>query len=205
MLSLTGQMVLHAAAVRTNTGAVAFLGAAGAGKSTLSASFCQGGWELIADDCVLLEDTDGRLDAVPSYPGIRLWAESLGALFQGLVETQAMAHYSSKRRVGVGTAPLGYSTVPAPVRRLYVLGRDAAGPGEPPRIERLRRSEACIELVKHCYHLDIHDPEALRSAFERIVGTPALGIVRRLIYQGGYAALADVRKVVLDDLAATPC
>jgi len=54
-LSQRGRLVLHASAVATEHGAVAFLGAAGQGKSTLSASFVGRSFPLLTDDGLLLD------------------------------------------------------------------------------------------------------------------------------------------------------
>src|SRR2546422_4756257 len=72
-LSQQGRLVMHASAVATPHGAVAFLGAAGQGKSTLSASFVRRSFPLLTDDGLLLVEDGATLAGVPSYPEIRLW------------------------------------------------------------------------------------------------------------------------------------
>src|SRR2546425_12251788 len=71
-LSQRGRLVLHASAVATQHGAVAFLGVAGQGKSTLSASFVGRSFPLLTDDGLLLVEHGTMLAGVPSYPEIRL-------------------------------------------------------------------------------------------------------------------------------------
>ena len=84
VLCLRGLLVLHASTLRAPDGrAVAFLGASGAGKSTLAASLVAAGWRLLADDALVIEGSEGRPTAVPTYPGLRLWPDSAAWLASG--------------------------------------------------------------------------------------------------------------------------
>lgn len=76
-----GLLALHASVVRTPVGAVAFCGAGGAGKSTLAASLCAGGYQFVADDLCRFEvDADGHVLAHPSTPRLKLWKDALAKL-----------------------------------------------------------------------------------------------------------------------------
>jgi hypothetical protein len=50
-----GESIVHAAGIARDEGAAIFLGAAGAGKSTLSVELVQGGGQFLGDDTVILE------------------------------------------------------------------------------------------------------------------------------------------------------
>lgn len=69
-----GYPTLHASAVVTSAGAVAFLGAKQQGKSTLASVFLQRGATLVTDDLLLLELRDGALYAMPGPPYLKVWA-----------------------------------------------------------------------------------------------------------------------------------
>ncbi|WP_448700152.1 serine kinase [Mucilaginibacter sp. AW1-3] len=67
---------LHASAVMHGDGIVLFCGPSGAGKSTTATMLQQKGYKVFSDDvCVLKIDGD-QVTAVPSYPMIKLWADS---------------------------------------------------------------------------------------------------------------------------------
>jgi energy-coupling factor transporter ATP-binding protein EcfA2 len=72
---------LHASAIDTADGCVAFVGPSGAGKSTLVAALARLGHEVIADDvCFLQLDSKGNLGVRPGIGRIRLWEEAIHAL-----------------------------------------------------------------------------------------------------------------------------
>lgn len=56
LLTLRGELVLHASAVDVDGAAVAFVGRSGMGKSTMAALMCAGGAELVTDDVLRLDD-----------------------------------------------------------------------------------------------------------------------------------------------------
>lgn len=77
MLQQRGVATLHASAVQTNAGAVLFLGASGAGKSSLLAALIKRGYPMMADDVVGVV-LDGAVPTVlPAFPCTRLWADAL--------------------------------------------------------------------------------------------------------------------------------
>ncbi len=71
---------LQASAVATDTGAVLFLGGSGAGKSSLLAAFAKRGYDMLADDVTGVFVSNGSAVALPAFPNIRLWADTLDAL-----------------------------------------------------------------------------------------------------------------------------
>jgi hypothetical protein len=78
LLHQRGLLPLHANAIEIDGQAVTFMGPSGAGKSTLAAWFHDQGFNVITDDvCVVSFDAQGRPQAAPGLPRLRLWAEAL--------------------------------------------------------------------------------------------------------------------------------
>ena len=69
---LRGRVVLHGSAVAVDGAAVAVIGPSGAGKSTTAAALLDLGAELLSDDVVVVDDSDGRLTALPTESHLRL-------------------------------------------------------------------------------------------------------------------------------------
>ena len=80
-LQQRGVVPLHASAVETDGGAVLFTGGSGTGKSALAAALVEGGYRLVSDDiAALVVDAGGVPEALPAFPGLRLWADTVEAL-----------------------------------------------------------------------------------------------------------------------------
>lgn len=157
LLSQQGRLVLHASAVSTQEGAIAFVGVTGSGKSTLASSFSADGMAVLTDDCLLLQEEEGCVVAIPSYPGVRLWPETATAIFGEGKPLAEVAHYTEKRRVDEN-AGIQFCARPAVLRRMYFLvPPDEEEPAQEVRIEALSARDAAIELVKFTYLIDVTD------------------------------------------------
>ncbi len=202
LLSRHGKIVLHASSVATPAGSLAFAGMSGSGKSTLTASFCRRGFSLLADDGLLLERRSDRILAVPSYPGLRLWPDTLAALFQGVApEVAPVAHYTDKLRLAAGTSKIVFCAQPVPLRRLYFLAPPSANSEHrETRVTSLSAAECFAELVQYAYRLDITDKQGLREDFERLAGLAAQAVARRLSYPRSLARLPEVQCAIFKDL-----
>lgn len=198
VLNLRGKEALHASAVLTPHGACAFLGEAGWGKSTLAASFVRSGGTALSDDCLMLDEDEGRILGVPSYPGVRLWPDSAAVLSGGPHSPPPMPHYTGKRRVDLdGRGPLA----PVPLRGLYVLapavGQEAEGGA---KIEPMAPGEGLMELVRHTFRLDLSDRAMLARQFVFLTRVVARVPVRRLSYPRDFSVLPAVQEAILRDL-----
>jgi hypothetical protein len=128
LLSLAGDVVLHASAVAVDGRALAFLGPSGAGKSSLAAGFVQQGAELLADDFLVVRREDGRYLTTAAYPGLRLWEDSAAHFAEEPTALPRVAAYNDKRRWAVDPP-----TRPAdvPLGALLVLGSSPERDDEP--------------------------------------------------------------------------
>jgi hypothetical protein len=69
---------LHSCAVATPEGALLVIGKSGAGKSTFLTGLLELGFPMIADDVTGVQiSEDGVPMAIPGFPAIRLWPDSL--------------------------------------------------------------------------------------------------------------------------------
>ena len=77
LLRLRGVTCLHASAVAFGEHAVAFVGPAGAGKSTTAAALALRGHAILSDDVVALAERDRSFYVHSAYPYLCLWPESV--------------------------------------------------------------------------------------------------------------------------------
>jgi hypothetical protein len=202
VLSVRGRLVLHASAVVVPRGAIAFLGVTGQGKSTLSGSFVTQGFPLVTDDCLLLQEAGEHLFGHPSYPGLRLWPDSVAALFGQGTRLCHVAHYTEKKRLGPDNDPLPFCADPAPLQRVYVLAPyEETEDTKAITLAPLSPREAFMELVKHTYRLDIIAQERLNEEFERLARVVALLPICRLAFPQDLSLLPTVREAILANLS----
>jgi hypothetical protein len=195
VLSRRERIVLHASAVLTRYGVIAFAGRSGFGKSTLAASFAREGSALLSDDCLVLRAAPEGWTAIPSYPGARLWPSTVEAVLRDDTPTEDVAHYTVKRRLG-NTEVLPYASGPAPLRSLLFLGDDAGDIS----LERLSPGRAMIALVEFAYNLDIKDVAFLRRQFDTVVRLTEEVPVYAIHYPREFAALPAVRETIFRHL-----
>jgi len=199
ILNLVGYDILHATAVVTAGGVCAFIGPAGAGKSTLAAIFATAGFTIFCDDCLVVRVNDDILCA-PGYPGVRLWSDSFSALGNQFVGASDVTRSTSKFRILANTE--AFPGRLRPLIAVYRISRAAAGrpPISSACIERLTGCEAFIELASSAFVLEVTVPNTLRRHF-RFVERLVAGVrVARLSLPNDLTVLPTARRMILSDL-----
>jgi hypothetical protein len=143
ILHQRGRLVLHASTVDIAGNAVSFLGGQGWGKSTLAAAFHVRGHVMLADDVTAIQMNSTGAMAVPSYPQLKLWPNSIIALGHTPEELPVLHPDFTKRALRITS---GFPVAPSPLKRIYVI---ASGPRL--EVEFLPPQQAFIELIRHAY------------------------------------------------------
>ncbi len=141
-----GLLPLHASAVEAAGCAFAFVGAAGAGKSTLALQFHEKGYPLLCDDVCVISASPGA-DAI-AWPGLihfKLWRGSLEAAGKTISGLDRVLETMDKFRL---PAQLLARDQACPLKAVYVLVRQE---DHPLAIRRLLGVEAMRALVSHTY------------------------------------------------------
>ena len=189
-LERLGIPALHAAAVRTDAGAVGFLAHSGGGKSSLAAALLQAGASLLTDDILPVEEIDGIFLARPGYPQMRLEPDTARRFLGRTEGLAAVSPDDSKLHVPVD----GFCGTATPLSALYVVERR---PGRP-EILPLPRRQAVIELVRHSFSPYLVEAAGLQprrlDLFARLVRQVP---VRRFRCSDGLDRLEDNVKTLL--------
>ncbi len=204
-LRLAGRLVLHGNAVGVHGGALAWLGAKGAGKSTLTAAFVAAGYPLLADDQLLIwpQADGGRI--APGIMRLHLWPESLPVI--------GPAAGSRRFEQPFPEFPKGYIalTPPAapsrqhlltPLRVIYVL-QSRRFDLTAPRIETPSAGVGFDLLYSHCFArrgLPL-TTDARRSEFQAVGELCRRVPVRMLTLPNDLARLPDVVQLLAEDAA----
>jgi hypothetical protein len=156
LLRLRGLVCLHASVVGVKGWALAFVGPAGAGKSTLAAAMAGEGVPVLSDDILALTEFDGAFRAVPAYPRVRLWPESVSALWGSPEALPRISEGWEKRHFALPADR--FETRHQPLGAIYLLGErgeDCHGA----RIEALQGTRALRSLIANTYACRIFDQE----------------------------------------------
>jgi hypothetical protein len=146
LLHQRGRLVLHASAINVDSGAVAFLGNSGQGKSTTAAALHARGHTMLADDMIALEIGAHAPLMAPGFPRLKIWPEVADTLGLRLADLHEF-NPEDQRRDWRSTA--AHATAPLPLRRIYVL--ETADVGDEPSIERLGAQDAFAMLIQFSY------------------------------------------------------
>ena len=167
-------LVLHGAAAVVDDRLVAFIGKAGAGKSTLTARLERHGHAVAADDGLLIRRTADELAGVPSYPGLRLWPDALAML--GRAPAEPATDRVAKQRVRTG---LRLDARVRPLDAAFLLDDATA---DAITIESLSVRARTVALLEHAFCLERRDQRQLVDHLERVCAAGRQLHVWRLRY-----------------------
>ena len=142
-----GLLPLHASAIRTRHGVVAFSGHSGAGKSTTAAVMVAAGYELVADDVLPISlNGDASPGAWPYLRRMKLCSKSIAQLALSPVAEVGTRLDREKKFVHPQRAAADEWVR---LERIYLL---ETGHGASRGIDRLVGAEAVRALVDQTYH-----------------------------------------------------
>jgi len=141
LLYQRGLFPLHGSAVETPWGAMIFVGAQGAGKSTLAAEFHRQGYRLLSDDVCAVAATQDGLRILPALAHFRLCADAYERL-----GNPAEARFDVDKFV----VPMGegYCVDPIPLRAIHILMDHG---DEMPNFTVLRGFDRIQRLLENLY------------------------------------------------------
>jgi hypothetical protein len=120
LLQQRGYLALHGSAIEMRGSGILFAGERGAGKSTLAAAFHDKGYRILADDvCAIQCGRNSAPSIVPSFPGLKLWRDSVEKLGKDAGSLVPVKRDTEKYRVGTENRYSGESAV---LSEIYVLG-----------------------------------------------------------------------------------
>ncbi|MGH7775215.1 MAG: hypothetical protein ACREQA_23560 [Candidatus Binatia bacterium] len=203
VLRLRGVTCLHASAVAVRGEAIAFLGAAGAGKSTTAAVFATLGHPVLSDDIVALTDRGSSFFIQPGYPGLRLWPESVNALYGSTEVLPRLTPTWDKRYLNLTRKGYRFQSQPLPLAGIYILGERSSDPTAP-FIETVPAQASLITLVGNTYVNYVLDRRMRAHEFEVLGRLVKYVRLRRVVPHADSAYLSKLCDLILDDLSARP-
>jgi hypothetical protein len=139
---------LHASGIIHNDQVILFCGESGAGKSTLVTKLQQSGYQLFTDDvCVIIPTATGKITLVPSYPMIKLWADSFERI--GLPAANEELRIRAEMPKYAKFYHDQFDITPREIKQIFILAKDAEQ--SEIAIRKLSAVEAFTELQQNSY------------------------------------------------------
>ena len=206
-LATSGLLILHAGAVSLENGkSVAFLGNSGFGKSTLVSSFHRHGARLINDDCIMLECGENGVTAIGGLVGIRLFPDSVNAVFTEAAGFTNYTPFTDKQQLFLKDQLADGLPEPQPLDAIFLLNdpkQDKGdGRGDEVWIAPVSASEGMLAMIYSAFSLDPSDKKMMASNFRNVGRAISERLaVLSLSYPRQHDRLHEVRKAVGDWLA----
>ena len=123
ILHQRNKVLLHAGAIQTDKGLIVICGASGAGKSTTLHYLKQNGYQVFADDVLVLDEgNNDTINAYASYPILKLWDDSIEKLgIDTISEEQKLREHVAKYRFSIKE---NFSTKAEPIYAIFQLQKN---------------------------------------------------------------------------------
>jgi hypothetical protein len=198
LLRLRGVNCLHASAVVIGDGAVAFVGAAGSGKSTTAAALARRGCAVISDDIVAIQESRGVFYVLPAYPFICLLPSSVEMIEGYSGALPAFTPNWEKQCLNLADPGLRFEQRSQPFRAIYLL--DDAITDTPLRVQSVPAREALVELVTNSYATRAMDGRTHASEFPVLARLVSSVPLRRIVGHLQARNLDHLCQLVVDNL-----
>lgn len=192
---------LHASGVEIQGRAVCFCGDAGYGKSTTAAALALRGLPVIAEDVVALEESNGGFCAVPGYPRVCLWPESVRMLLGGDDALPQVTPVWEKRYLELDGRRAKFSEKKLPLGILYLFAPRRDDP-DVPRVEKLSPREAVLELVQNTYMNWVLNREQRAKEFDMLCRLVQRVPTRRIVPNAKPEKIAVLCDLIEQDAGA---
>lgn len=202
VLRLRGVACLHASAVSACGKAIAFVGMAGAGKSTTAALFAQKGHAVLSDDIVALFERGSCFYVLPAYPYLNLWPWTIEMLSRSPNAVRAMTATNAveKLRMALGTESSKFQGEALPLAVIYVLSKRSATL-RAPFVENFAPQTALMSLVANTYGNTILDSPLRAQEFDVLGRLTKSMPIRQVIASDDASQLTRLYEVICEDFA----
>ncbi|PYO53041.1 MAG: serine/threonine protein kinase [Candidatus Rokuibacteriota bacterium] len=196
-----GVICLHASAIAVGERAIAIVGPPEAGKSTTAAVFAGQAYPVLSDDVVTLDERHGLFLVHPAYPRIRLWPESVAALYGSPDALPRLTPTWDKRYLALAEPGYKFQQASLPLAAIYLLD-ERGSETVAPRIAGIRGRAALMSLLGNGYATRWMDRPMRAREFELLGRVVASVPVRRAVPHAEVANLPRLCDMILEDVQA---
>lgn len=201
ILNSRGMPVLHASAVQTRQGAVAFLGMSGQGKSTMTAVFLRHGAALLTDDALPLRVETDIVYGVPGPPHMKLWDATAEHTLHLHGDLPNLTATLDKKYLALD-GRFDYVLGAVPLRAVYVLRRydPVAAQRTDVSIHRLSGRDGLVGLLRYTLLRDCLRPVEEGAFLPTYAQAIRQSPVRMLVFPSGFEHQDAIHHTILTDM-----
>ncbi len=203
VLRLRGTVCFHASAIAIQDRVVVLVGAAGAGKSTTAAAFAQQGYQVLSDDVVPIVDLGDKFLIQPAYPRIRLWNESVRALYgneEALPRLVPTHPTWDKRYLDLNQTGYQFRSQPLPLAAIYYLD-ERSDDRLCPKIAPMPDRDRLITLISNTYANYLLEKRLRAQEFELLSRVVKYIPVSQITPHQDVSRLADLMATIVSDVS----
>jgi hypothetical protein len=189
---------LHASAVQVHGRAILFSGDAGFGKSTTAAALALRGVPVLCEVLVPLESTEDQYLAIPGYPRVCLWPDSVAKLLGDQESLPLISPNWSKRYLPLDGRHATFAEAKKLLGIIYLFG-ERSPDSNAPHIAAMRPKDALLELVQNTYMNWLLDRQRRAEEFDELYKLVQQVPVRRIVAHTDGARLPLLCDRILED------
>ncbi|HLS27249.1 MAG TPA: hypothetical protein VK041_01255 [Opitutales bacterium] len=182
-----GVFCIHGSTVCREGEAIGFVGACGAGKSTMVAQLTNNGWHFLSDDLLFINpDSAGGVQTWPGFSVLKLAHDSAQVTGKHLSSIGPL--YPDAVKDGFFPADELWERKPQSLRTLFLLEE-----GDEISIQEMSRAEALFELFENTYGAQVFEGKPPAEYFQKIAEISNRIQIYRFIRPKDYSRMGEVR------------
>jgi hypothetical protein len=199
VLCLRGVTCLHASAISIDNRAIAFVGAEGAGKSTIAALFGASGHPVLADDLLAVITKPETFLALPGYPRLRLRPDAVEVLRNGSTKMLQLIPTKDQQYLDLDLTQAGYEFESRALSLAAVYFLNARSEQfVTPNVLPISNSKGLMDLMANSWATRVLDPAMRASEFETLSRLSA-GLPMRNVHAGLNSSPSTLCKIIMRD------
>jgi hypothetical protein len=202
VLRLRGTLCLHASVVKIDDQAIAIVGRKKSGKSTSAAGLAQLGAAVLSDDMAVLNLQSNHFLVQPGYPQIRLWPQSIEAIYPATGHLPKVYSHRDKRYLplDVEGGPGGtFWPWPLVLSAIYIL-EESNDSQALPRIEDVPPQDKLMALIRNTFGSYVVTDENRRREFTLLAQLSKTIPIRRLVFAHDLTSLPAQSNAIVEDV-----
>jgi len=197
LLILRNVACLHGCVLTKNGITVAFIAPSGKGKSTLAAILVEKNWALVSDDLLLLKIINNKIVAIPSFPTIRLWEESLNTLGLSYKSKKPIANRQGKYSVDAKGA---YVEASAQYELTHLYQFDRSCHINELKLNNIDKKEQFWALLENTFDSEAQNIQADAHRFNLFSQLLSQVTCRKVLFPDNYQLLTASANGLIEDM-----